>query len=475
MSTGQKILSGVLWTSFQTLVNRSFSFIIKLVLARLLFPEDYGIVGMATVFISFITVFNDLGIGAALIQRKEDELTENHFHTAFWTSVGFSILLYAGVSIGIGQFAVWFYGKEILGQLIPVLAIGILATPINVIHKAQLKRDLKFKKLAFIDNAANIFSGILALGLAFWGAGVWALVFNSVTSIIVAIPLYFYATKWIPKWEWDKKCFYDIFGFGVFTTFTGFFNRIKDQIDYILIGKLIGASALGIYSFAFIIISSFRSQLTGIIGNVMYPIYAQLQDNIVQLRSNFLKVVKYNTYLVYPIMFYLVVFAEDLIPSLFGKKWNESVIIIQILGVAVIIQMLTNSDALLLRAYGKAKLELQMQMIKAIFIYVPLITLGTLKFGVIGAALGFGIGKILDVIYSLIIINKIFGITVFHLLNAIRTALLSGVVSSIISYSLLYFGWNWLLVSAIFIVNTITFYWVIAKNEFLLLLKFIKK
>ena len=475
MSTGRKIFSGVIWTSLQTLINRSFSFIIKLVLARLLFPEDYGIVGMATVFISFITVFNDLGIGAALIQRKEKDLTENHYYTAFWTGVLFSIILYLIVAFGVGNFAAWFYEKDILRELIPVLALGILATPINIVHKAQLKRGLKFKKLAFIDNAANIFSGILALILAFYGAGVWALVFNTVLSIVVAIPMFFAATKWMPKFRWEKKYFKDIIGFGVYTTFTGFFNKFKDQIDYILIGKLLGASPLGMYSFAFIIINTFRSQLTGIIGKVMYPVYAQLQDKPEVMVSNFLKVVKYNSYLVYPIMFYLFIFSNNLIPVLFGDKWNESIIIIQILSAAIIIQMLTNSDTVLLRAYGKAKLEFKMQMIKSIIFYVPFITLGTIYYGIIGAALGFSLGKVLDVVYSLIILNKNFRISFIMLFKAINTSLITGVLSSIISYLLMTLGWNWLLVSVVFIMNTITFYWVLAKDDFLILLKFIKK
>ncbi len=475
MSTGKKIFSGVIWTALQTFINKSFSLIIKLVLARLLFPEDYGIVGMATVFISFVTVFNDLGIGAALIQKKEKELTEDHFHTAFWTSVVFSILLYLAVAFGIGNFAVWFYEKEILGKLIPVLALGILATPINIIHKSQLKRGLKFKKLAYIDNAANIFSGFLALGLAFYGAGVWALIFNSVSTIVVAIPLYFMATKWKPKWKWDKNCFNDIFGFGVYTTFTGFFNKFKDQIDYILIGKLLGAAPLGIYSFAFIIINTFRSQLTGIIGKVMYPIYAQLQEEPELLVKNFLKVVKYNTYIVYPVMFYLIVFAEELVPALFGEKWNDSIIIIQILSVAVIIQMLTNSDTVLLRAYGKARLELKIQMIKSIVFYAPFITLGTIYYGINGSAIGFGIGKTLDVIYSIIILNKIFEISLIELLKAVSNAFITGILSSIITYYLLYIGWNWILISAMFVSINITLYWVLAKKDFIILLKFIRK
>ena len=129
-----QLLSGVIWTALEAIINRSFKFVIKLILARILFPEDYGIIGMAVVFTSIIGAFNEMGMGVALIQRKKEKLHEIHFHTAFWTGIIWGIFLFIIMAFVISPIAADFYNEPILNKIIPVLSLGILATPINIIH-----------------------------------------------------------------------------------------------------------------------------------------------------------------------------------------------------------------------------------------------------------------------------------------------------------------------------------------------------
>ena len=308
-----KAVSGIFWNFVQLGVNKFFGFAIKLVLAKLLFPEQFGLVGMAVVFTSFIQVFNGLGIGSALVQRKDSELREAHWHTAFWTGIIWSIVVYLIIAFIVAPLAAIFYKEPMLRSIIPVLSIGVLSSPVNLVHRAQLTKRMDFKKLAFISNASTFFSGILALGLAFMGAGVWALVFNSVASFLVAMPLFFRATRWTPKLIWEKQAFQDVFGFGVYTTGTNFVNTLVSNIDYLLIGKLLSAAALGAYTLAFVLTDTFRNQLTTLLNKVMYPIYGQKQDDLVSLKGYYLKVVKYNSIVVYPIMVFLIVLGEPFI------------------------------------------------------------------------------------------------------------------------------------------------------------------
>ena len=226
MSLNKQITSGIFWTSIQILIQQSFSFIVKLVLARLLFPDDFGLIGMAIVFTSFVQVFNDLGIGAALIQRKEEDLNQKHYHTSFWTGIVWSIFLYIIIVCVVAPLAANFYNEPLLESIIPILSIGVLASPINLVHKAQLTKAMNFKKIALISNSSNIFSGVLSVSLALYGMGVWSLVFNSVASIVIAVPFYFKATGWKPKFIWGKQEFKDIFGFGMYTTGTSVFNNL---------------------------------------------------------------------------------------------------------------------------------------------------------------------------------------------------------------------------------------------------------
>ncbi|WP_423818728.1 lipopolysaccharide biosynthesis protein [Salinimicrobium sp. TIG7-5_MAKvit] len=430
-----RIFSGMIWTTIQTLVNRSLGFLVKLVLARLLFPEDFGVVGMAAVFISFINVFNDLGIGAALIQRKKEKLREAHYHTAFWSGIVWSILVFLIVSFLIGPLAAWFYDVSILKLIVPALSLSILVSPINLVQKAQLTRDLKFKKLAYISNLSSFLAAIIALIMAFTGFGVWAIVANAVATNIIAVPFYFMVSKYIPKLAWDKTCFQEIFGFGIYTTANSLFGKITSNIDYLIVGKLLGAASLGIYTFAFIFTDVFRSQLMNIVKSVMFPVFSQLQNDPKILKNYYLKVVKINGLLVNPVMFGMILFSDPLIPYFFGEKWINSIELINILSLGVIVHMLVNSNSALFQAKGKVRAQLFINIFQTLFFFVPAIVIGTYLFDMVGTAYGFLIAKILSVIFILIMLEKLLAIKAWSVLKVSSIPLLI----SLISFTLVYF------------------------------------
>jgi teichuronic acid exporter len=362
------VVTGVFWSGVQLVVNQSFTFIVKLVLAKILFPKEFGIIGMATIFTGFVQVFNDLGIGAALVQKKDEHLRESHFQTAFWTGVFWGIGLYVVMSVAIAPLAAAFYHEALLTKLIPVLSIGVLSTPINMVHKAQLTKQMNFKKIAFIDNTSNIIAGTLSLILAFTGFGVWSLAFNSVASLLIAVPLYFNATKWTPKFIWEKAAFKDVFGFGVYTTGTNVVNYLINNIDYLTIGKLLSAQLLGAYTFAFVLTDTFRSRLMSVINNVMYPFYAKNQSDKVLLKKYYLLVVNYNSVAVYPIMTFMFALGEPFVLHVFGQKWVDSIEPLKILSLAVMVHMLVNSNTALIRGMGRPGLAILINKFIAVLI-----------------------------------------------------------------------------------------------------------
>ncbi len=429
-SLREKIVSGVLWNTVQMVINRSFSFVIKLVLARLLFPEQFGLVGMAAVFTSFVQVFNDLGIGAALVQRKDEDLREAHFHTSFWAGVFWSIGLYLIIAFGVAPLAAIFYKEPMLRSIIPVLSIGVLSSPVNLVHNAQLTKAMDFKKLAFINNTSNIFSGILSLILAYMGAGVWSLVFNSVATILIAMPLYFKATGWVPKLIWEKQAFRDIFGFGIYTTGTNFFNNLINKLDYLLIGKLASASALGSYTLAFVLTDIFRKELMSVMNKVMYPVYGKIQDDKKSIKNYYVNIVKYNSLVIYPIMTVFIILGEPIILNFFGDKWVDSIIPLKLLAGSVLFHMMVNSNTALIRGMGKARLEMKIQFWKAILLYAPLLAAGIYFYGINGAAMAFLIIKFLSVFIVQIYMKRLINYTFKDLINATKVPFVAALVSS---------------------------------------------
>lgn len=443
-SLKNSILTGIFWNTIQLVINRTFSFVIKLILAKILFPEEFGLIGMAVVFTSFVEVFNDLGFGAAIVQKKENLINENHYHTAFWTGIVWAVVLYAFIFFVLSDLAAAFYNEPLLEEIIPVLSLGILLNPINLVHKAQLTRGLNFKKLAHISNTSSIIAGSVSLALAFLGFGVWSLVFNSVTAYAIALPLFFIATGWKPKFIWDKKAFKDIFGFGVNTMGTQVFNNLINKFDYLVIGKLLSVSALGVYTLAFTLTDTFRGQLMTVMNRVMYPIYGKKQDDKVSLVKYYLKVVKYNSIIIDGIMMVLVIYAEPIILLFFGSKWIDTVIPLQILSLSVVFHMMVSSNTSLIRGMGKPGLEFRLQLFKSLFLYVPLIYFGTKHFGTSGAATAILINKLISVVIAQYFLKKLLGIGLKALFASTKPALFSFIAGSLwgyVSYNILDVHW----------------------------------
>ncbi|GAA4440156.1 lipopolysaccharide biosynthesis protein [Pontibacter saemangeumensis] len=440
-----KIVSGVFWNVLQLIINKTFSFAIKLVLAKFLFPEQFGLVGMAAVFTSFVQVFNELGIGAALVQRKDEHLRDSHFYTAFWTGVVWSVGIFLLITFVVAPLAANFYNEPLLRSIIPVLSIGVLSSPVNLVHRAQLTKKMDFKKLAFIGNASTIFAGAVALVLALQGAGVWSLVFNSVASFVIAMPLYFRATGWMPKLIWEKQAFNDIFGFGIYTTGTSILNNLLYNLDYLLIGKLVSASALGVYTFAFVLTDTFRNQFTIMMNKVMYPVYGRHQDDPGLLKKYYLKVVTYNSLIIYPIMVLLIILGEPLILNFFGSKWEESILPMKILALSVMVHMLVSGHASLLRGQGRPKLELKLQFFKAVFLYAPLITLGIYKYGIVGASWACVAYKVLEVILIQYYLKKVVDISIKDILTHLKVPFIASAVSFVLTSMLYLAGVHYLI------------------------------
>lgn len=428
MSDKKLVAFGVFWNAAQLIVNQSFAFLVKLVLAKLLFPEQFGLVGMATVFTGFVQVLNDLGVGAALIQRKEKELHAIHFHTAFWTGLAWSVALFLILSLGVSPLAAVFYDEPLLLKIVPALSLGILFGSVSLVHKAQLFREMRFKKTAFIDSLSSVISGCLALICAFAGAGVWSLVVNSVAAVVIAIPLYFKATGWSPQFKWGKQAFKDVFGFGSYATGSNILNYVYNNIDYLLIGRLVSSSALGVYSLAFVLTDTFRSKIMAVMNRAIYPFYGRNQNDPAVLKKYYLKVVQFNCIVIYPIMIFFCMLGRPFLLDFFGANWEQTILPLQILSVSVMFHMMVSGNTALLRGLGRPGLEMKLQIIKTV-IYVPVLAVGVIYYGAAGAAAAVLINKIVGVVIAQYVFSKLLTVKINY--NELLSSLKVPVIASL--------------------------------------------
>jgi O-antigen/teichoic acid export membrane protein len=428
------ILKGTLWTGFQTFINGSFTFLVNLVLAKLLLPESFGLIGMSMVVIGVLQSLNEFGIAAALVQKRDNEINQSHFDTAFTTGLFWSFCIY-GLLYFCTHLIVDFYNEPQLGGIIPLLSLTILFNALIVIPNADLTRKLEFRKLAILSNISRITSGLVAIVLALLGFGVWSLVANAVLVPIIALPFYWRFSTWRPRFYWDRSAFKEIFGFGAYYTGTSVINTVVSKLDFLVIGRILTANALGVYSLGLLLSDTLRAQIMTVTNKVMYPIYGKIQDDRQKAGKYYLNVVKYNSVLVYPFMGFFILFSKEFIDWTYGSSWYEVVPVLRILAFSVIFHMMVNSNTSLIRGIGKPKLEMKIQLFKAIFIYFPSIYIGASFFGLIGAAWAIVVNKFLSVFIAQYFLKRLFNISFKDLMISLRVPLQALILSMLVAGS----------------------------------------
>ncbi len=433
MAEGKKIISGLKWTSIQYAVDTIFKFSIRLILAKLLAPDQFGLIAMCSIFLAVADAASELGMSSALIQKKENKDAEDLYPTAFTTGVLWGLLLYIIMSLVIGPLISKFYDEPQLTYLIPALSIGILIKPFVMIETVALTREMNFKRIGNILNLSSFLAGVLSIVAAFFGAGVWALILNSILFPLISLPLFLNGSSWKIKFEFNKQHFKEIFGFGAYSTTTLIFSTITYNIDNLLIGKFLGKSVLGSYTLAFSLTEQLRQMISNVLNKVMYPVFGQNQDDKEKLRNYFLTIVNINAIVIYPIMAFLIIFSNEIIIQFFGEQWKEAVIPLQILALAMMVHLLVNSFTSLIRGLGKPNLEMKIILGLTLFVLLPSLYYGIVNYGVVGATIAVLFNKIGLVIIGVIVLKKEISLKINALLNAVKYSILSIMISGAIT------------------------------------------
>ena len=243
-------------------------FIITVILARLLSPGDFGLLGMTTVFTGFVAIFNNMGISGALIQKQDAD--ERHLSSAFWLNIAVGIVL-TFLMIAASPLIASFYNKPQLEPIIMVMSLNYFLASFTIVQQTILAKNMDFKRLAARDIISVIAGGLVGITLAFCGFGVWSLVYQSITFTLINVILLWTVSPWRPKFIFSKKAIMDIFKFSVNLTGFNIVNYFGRNVDYLLIGKFLGAEALGFYSLAYKLMMVPLQNISWAISRVMFP------------------------------------------------------------------------------------------------------------------------------------------------------------------------------------------------------------
>lgn len=371
------------WSFLESIGLQSVRFVIGIILARLLFPEQFGLIAMLTLFMAVAQSFLDSGFGAALIQKREVTLTDTCSIFYFNIVVG---IIAAGILCLVAPWIAAFYNQPILTPLMRALSLIIVINSFGLIQTTLLTKQIDFKTLTKISLIAGIISGIIGVVLALEGFGVWSLVVQQITATLFrTISLWFFSS-WRPAMIFSLKPLRKMFGFGSRLLFSDLLNRLFENIYSLVIGKLFSAADLGFFTRARTLEKLPTSTLADMVGRVTFPVFSTIQGDPVRLKRGVKKALTILALINFPLMIGLAVVAHPLVMALLTSKWSECIPYLQLLCVAGLLYPMHMINLNLLQALGRSDLFLRLEIIKKVLVVINISI--TLQWGIIAMIYG---------------------------------------------------------------------------------------
>lgn len=372
MSLKQKTVSGLLWSFVDTMAGQGITFVVGIILARLLTPREFGLIGMITVFIAVSESFINSGFSSALIRKKD--CTDTDFSTVFFFNLAAGILFFLLLFFSAPSISGFFNEPE-LTAILQVLGIVLIIDSLTLIQKTILTKRIDFKLQAKISMIASMGSGVVSITMAFYGLGVWALVAQRIVKQGLNSLFLWLWNRWKPLLVFSKKSFTELFGFGSKLLISGLIDTLYRNVYYIIIGKFFSAQELGFYTKANEFKNLPSQNLNAIIGKVTYPVLSTLQDDIPRLKNNYQKLIRSVMFITFILMLGMAAVAEPMIHTLIGAKWEPAIIYLQMLCFVGMMYPLHALNLNMLQVQGRSDLFLKLEVIKKI-IAIPTIVIG---------------------------------------------------------------------------------------------------
>ena len=362
-SLRKKTVKGVMWNSIDRFTTQGIRFVFSMLIARMLLPSDYGVIGMLGIFMAVSQCFINSGFGAALIRKNNR--TETDLSTVFYFNIVVACICYGLLWIGSPLIAK-FYDIPLLESVTKVWGLNLIISSFAGIQDAQLSIAINFKSRAKISVITTLFTGVIGLLLAYRGYGVWALVFQTLSSNTLRTSLLWLTVRWIPKPIFSWSSFKELFSFGSKLLASALLDTIYNNIYTIVIGKCFSAKALGVYSRADSLAQFPSSNITGVLQAVTFPVLSKIQDNDVRLASAYRRFLRMSAFIIFPLMVGLAAVADPFIRIVLTDKWEGTIIFLQIICFALMWYPIHAINLSLLQVKGRSDYFLKLEVIKKI-------------------------------------------------------------------------------------------------------------
>lgn len=379
-------IRGVIWSSIERFSMQGVQFVLSIIMARLLTPDDYGLIGMILVFMSISQVFIDGGFANALIQKQDR--SDADYSTVFYINLGISVLFYL-MLYATAPLIASFYNQPLLTDITRVYSITLILNALTAINKTKLVIAVDFKTQTKISFIAALLSGAIGVYCAFTGYGVWSLVIQSISSSIFNILLSYYYVRWFPSWVFSTDSFKRLFAFGSKLLVANLISSVYTNLYTFVIGKKFSTTSLGLYTRADHFAQFASSNLGSILLRVAFPIFSQIQDDDERLIRAYRKYITMSALIVFPLILGLCGVAKPLVLLLLSDKWLDCVILLQILCFSYLWNCIVTININLLNVKGRSDLVLKLEIAKKSVAFTILFI--SLYFDLIGVCMGLAI------------------------------------------------------------------------------------
>lgn len=376
-----KTTSGLLWSFCELIAIQGIQFIVQVILARLIMPKDFGIIGMITVFIAISNSFIDCGFSQALIREKT--VSQDDYSTIFYFNIFMALILYCVLFLSASAISDFFKEPQLL-SIIRVFSLVIVLDSFGLIQRTILTKTINFKTQTKINMVSSIASGIIGIMFAYMGYGIWSLVIKTLFMQFMQSLLLWVFKNWKPSFVFKTESFKRLFAFGAKLLISGMLDTIYNNICFVIIGRVFSASELGYYTNAAKLKDMVCQSITTPVQRVSYPVLSTIQEDNDKLKLGFKKITRVSVFLNFPMMIGLAIIANPLIYILLGNRWMPSVPYFQLLCFAGMIYPVHAINLNILQVKGRSDLFLRLEIIKKMIFSVLIVVVLSLRLGIIG-------------------------------------------------------------------------------------------
>lgn len=429
----QKTAWGFIWNFSAYFLGKIVVLITTSILARLLAKNDFGLIAIAVVAINYLSVLKDLGLGVALIQRKGN--VKEAANTVFTINLIIGFVLSAIIIPLAPLIAIYFRDPHVTSVL-RWMGISFIINALGSVHTNWLVRDLDYRRKLIPDLGSPLIKGVISIGMAYLGYGVWSLVFGQIAGAIASVVLVWIILPWRPRLTLDRKIVGGLMKFGASVTVIDIINEITDNIDYVIVGRIFGLVPLSIYTLAYRLPEMLLIGNLWVMGGVVFPAFSTIQDKPNELRRGFLASVRIVELMAMPICLGLLIGADPIVRVVFGEQWLDAIPVLRVLAIYAWVYSLGYHVGGFYKAIGRPDILLKLSILTLIII-IPALLIGA-RFGIIGVAIGHLVAILIRRIISLGLATRFVNVTLMNIFGELKSSLIAALVMAPIIFAISY-------------------------------------